>query len=306
MKRAKRTPAPLIGLLCLWIMGILACSLPTAVKNLVETVIPSSPTLNPSLTPTLIANTPTPSVTATNQPAITPIMPTESPPSPAPTSTRAAPSLTPTPKRSPVVLWDLSHGPRQSETGSYYEPKGVYSSLVSLLGENGISVVSNYDSLERTDLSSYAVLVVSMASAVEREFTIEEAQSVSEFIQNGGSLLVLAETPGFTNRIQPLLDLFYVQISSRSIPGPIQQFQSHPIYAGVNEIWLLFGGCSFNITSPPAEAIAFYEGEPVIIVVEQNSGRTLIIGDSNLFDNRGLPKNEQFAINVFRWLTFSP
>jgi serine/threonine protein kinase len=215
----------------------------------------------------------------------------------APTETESV-----VPEEPQLVLWDLSHGPRQSETGFSYDLDGMYSQLNFFLEENNIILVPNLDSLEDADLDRYSTIVIAMPSAIRQNYTSTEAQIIGQFINRGGSLLILAEAPGFTNRINEVAGYFNIDVGQRVISGSALRLEDHPIFRNVDEVSFIFDGGSLNVRNAQAQVVASQNDLDAVVVIEDLPGKVVAIGDSNLFDNRGISNNQQFALNLFRWL----
>jgi hypothetical protein len=201
-----------------------------------------------------------------------------------------------------LILWDLSHGPRQSDTGLSYDLDGMYSQLKTLLGEYDIVLVPNQVPLENVDLDRYSTIVIAMPSAIEQNYSSAEAQIIAQFVNRGGSLLILAEAPGFTNRINEVTDYFGIDIGQSLISESALHLEDHPIFDNVAEVSFLFGGGSLNVRNSQAQVIGSQNSMNAVAVIEDLPGTVVVIGDSNLFDNRGLPDNQQLALSLFRWL----
>ena len=218
------------------------------------------------------------------------------------------PGLTPseaepvTNEESPLVLWDLSHGPRESETGLTYDLDGMYNQLNLLLYAFDLILVPNYDALENVDLDQYATIVIAMPSAIKQNYTSTEAEIIGQFIDRGGSLLILAESPGFTNRIREVTDYFNIDVGQEVISESPLTLEDHPIFREVEEVSFIFGGGSLNVRNDQARVVASQNGLDAIAVIEDLPGKVVVIGDANLFDNRGGPNNLEFALRVFQWL----
>jgi serine/threonine protein kinase len=201
-----------------------------------------------------------------------------------------------------LVLWDLSHGPRQSETGFSYDLDGMYSQLLFFLEENDIILVPNQDPLENVDLDQYSTIVIAMSSAFRQNFSSNEAEVLGQFVDRGGSLLILAEAPGFTNRIREVTEYFNLDIGQELISESALRLEDHPIFRNVDQVSFIFGGGSLNIRNDQPRVVASQNGLDAVVVIEDLPGKVVVIGDSNLFDNRGLPNNLDFALSLFDWL----
>ncbi len=261
----------------------------------------------------------TPQPTKIFPPTFTPIpteklKPTEVFPSFTPTPTNTitptitltfTPTLTPTPTRPLTILWDLSKGPRQGNSGEY-SPEGVYSNLKALLAAEGITVVSNRSDLSQLQLEKYRVMVISVLSAYLSPYSDAEASIIQNFVSQGGSLLLMGDIPGSPNTLYQVASRFNVEMHQSPGQSTISNFQNHPIFIGVKQIEYWSGGTSIGADSTDVVPVAFGNGGTAIAVIEKYPGRIAIIGDSNFCDNRGLPlvDNNLFTKNLFRWLSF--
>jgi serine/threonine protein kinase len=251
--------------------------------------IPATLTSAPSIPSPSLTSTPVATLTLT--PSITPLS----------SSTPTEPEPTPT-EEPDLVMWDLSHGPRQSDTGVSYDLDGMYSQLNNLLEENDITLVPNHDPLEEVDLDRYSMIVIAMPSATGQNYTPAEAEVIAQFIDRGGSLLILAETPDFTNRINEVIAYLDIDVGQSVISESPLILGDHLIFQNVDQVSFFFNGGSLNVRNDQARVIAWQDGLDAIVVIENLPGKVVVIGDSNLFDNRGLYSNQQFALNLFRWL----
>jgi hypothetical protein len=141
-----------------------------------------------------------------------------------------------------------------------------------------------------------------MPSATWQYFTQDEAQVIIDFVNHGGSLLILAETPGFSNRIGELTDHFNIDVGQSLISDSPLELENHPLFSDVNQVSFLFSGGSLNVRDEQAQVIASQNDLPAIVVIQDLPGKVVVIGDANLFDNRGLADNQSFALSLFRWL----
>ena len=285
------------------IAGLVAINLQGRAQETAQVIVGAGstveiqPPVNPTLTtaPLEVVETQAPT-----QPVVVDI-PSEPAPAQEPTET-PLPSHTPEPTpteppprpQSATVLWDTSRTPRQGSDG-VYDINGVFSSLANVLSDSGITFVSSASPLDSIDLSQYGALVIAATSAYGSAYSDAEAQLIGQFVENGGGLVILAEDSNFTNNIYRVTAYFGVSVAQSTGLNKILPGSDHPIYNGVG-------------------AIEFYNGGEVskdgtrfaITAFEHGAGRVVVVGDSNLFDNRWLPAgdNRVFAANVFQWAAF--
>ena len=161
---------------------------------------------------------------------------------------------------------------------------------------------------------------------------ISEIGALTKFVENGGSLLVLASQEydmidSSRNSVNSLLEPFGIRVMKNGTDDPtnrkgcsctpiIHNLIKHPINEGINSI-VLYKPASLEIKGK-AIAIARGDndtfsigsepigGENVIIVAvsEKGNGKVAVIGSSFIFDNGkiGDMDNKQFAKNLFSWL----
>ncbi|NMC77400.1 MAG: hypothetical protein GYA60_08940 [Candidatus Methanofastidiosa archaeon] len=164
------------------------------------------------------------------------------------------------------------------------------------------------------------------------ELKEEEIASLSKFIDNGGSLLLLASheydmIDPTRDSLNTLLEPYGIRIMKNGTDDPtnrrgcsctpiIHNFATHPITKDINSI-IIYKPASLEIKNS-AVAIAKGDndtfsigtepvgGENVIIVAisEKNKGKVAVIGSPYIFDNGkiGEMQNKEFAKNLFLWL----
>jgi hypothetical protein len=199
-----------------------------------------------------------------------------------------------------AVLWDLTHGVLLD-----YQPSGVYTSLVALLGSNGIGVATTAAGVDHIDLSAYGALVISVGSSWNSSYTASEVAAIKNFVGSGRGLLVMGDnTDTHNNNINPVSNSFgttcgisYLEPDDLFFSNHIQ----HPIFAGVTSIYYRAAGELAGV-SPSVQAAFTDGGAPTVTTV--NPCGVVVTGDVNFCDNNyiGLANNRQFALNIFQWL----
>jgi len=247
--------------------------------------------------PQTTASTPAPQVTTVILTALE-----TSTPTPGSSPTDAEPLLD---EDTSLVLWDLSHGPRESETGLLYDLDGMYHQLNLMLEALDFILIPSIDPLEQVDLDQYSIIVIAMPSAIRENYTSDEAAMIGQFVEGGGNLLIMAEAPGFTNRIREVTDYFNIDVGQSLISESALQLENHPIFTRVDVVSFMFGGGSLNVRNNQARVVASQNGLDAVVVLDDVSGKVVVIGDANLFDDRGLPTNLEFALALFQWLKSS-
>jgi len=201
------------------------------------------------------------------------------------------------------VLWDLTHGIYFG-----YEPNNSYSSLVTLLNSAGFSIYTTDVGLDNIDLAAYDIIVVNLGSSWSSVYTPAEVASIVDFVNAGGGLLVMGDNPNTPNtNINPVSQAFGCTTGVSTIsPGGlyINNFSPHSLYAAITEIYYLVAG---EVTSAGSSSLTAWGagGEGVVCIAEMGAGRTVVLGDINLWENSEIAtsQNQLFAENVFIWLS---
>ena len=200
------------------------------------------------------------------------------------------------------ILWDITHGVYS------YEPSGNFSLLTGLLNSAGYNVMTTDAGVDNVDLSTYDILVICEGSAKISSYTTSEIDAISQFVNQGGGLLILGDNASCSNEnINPLAEEFGISLGLSTIePYDLyfSNFTSLEIFEGINEIYYRAAG---EISaSAPAEIEAFTSNnEGVIASNVSHPGRVLALGDINVWDNEYITNvdNQAFAENVFNWLS---
>ena len=202
------------------------------------------------------------------------------------------------------VLWDLTHGVYYG-----YEPSNYYSNLVSVLQGLGFTVTTTTNIGSET-LSQYDVVVICVASAWDEAYTTGEVSQIQSYVQNGGGLLIMGDNLGCPNdNINPVSQTFGITCGMSTLSPDDLYFTdlaSHPIFAGVSELYYRAGG-ELVVTSPGEEVAWTGGGEVTVAVAEQGSGRIVVTGDAGFCDNTYIDDsdNQKFAENIFSWLSMA-
>jgi hypothetical protein len=197
-----------------------------------------------------------------------------------------------------AALWDTSHGVYLS-----YEPSGYYSQMVSLLESQGYTVAATSDGFLDEDLGQYRILIVNALSSWDSAYSAEEVTAITNFVDNGGKLLIIADNAGCNPaHINPVSNAFGTTVGLSTIEDTpdiyLTNLATHPAFTGVSSIYMRMAG-EINAI-PPSEIVAWDDsGRPLLSVVENE---VFIIGDGNLFENIyfGNADNEQLALNIWQ------
>ena len=212
------------------------------------------------------------------------------------------------------IVYDLSHNPRlgvdnwddlTAYPGYYEEWRNEIVSRNYLFDKLYPSSSGNF-TLSR--LNSYDLLVV---VSPDTNISASEATTVSNWINNGGSLLALGDNPTAANfdltdqEINKLLtgrDLTLNLIFGAAGNDDLTPV-SHPTIEGCNDLEMGSRG-AINLTGD-ARSLWELGGNVHIACQDTGNGRIIVSNDMNwLADtNIGNQENRQFSINIVNWLT---
>jgi len=156
-------------------------------------------------------------------------------------------------KDGPRIMFDEAHH-------NFHTTEGRYKPFVDLVMNDGYRVIRNRQSLSKTRLSGFKILVISNALGAEdmddegadtSAFNDDEIQAVQDWVKGGGSLLLIADHAPFGGAAAALAKSFGVQMRNgyafdkeNSVAGAPSQLifsrenkllGSHPITEGRSE-----------------------------------------------------------------------
>ena len=139
----------------------------------------------------------------------------------------------------PKVLFDEAHN-------NFHTADGRYKPFTNLIRNDGYIVEQNKKSFTKESLAGYSVLVISNAKGkVEKylsAFDEEECDAVRDWVENGGSLLLIADHYPMGSAAQPLATRFGVTMGNGSVEDSVhfegspqwKLLKPHPITEGRN------------------------------------------------------------------------
>ena len=118
-------------------------------------------------------------------------------------------------KNFPRVLFDEAHN-------NFHTTTGRYKPFVDLIFNDGYHVAPNRKPFSKESLKSFKILVIANALGAEEmddegadkpAFTEQECDAVSDWVGNGGALLLIADHAPFGSAAQSLAERFEVEMS---------------------------------------------------------------------------------------------
>ncbi|HPG41694.1 MAG TPA: hypothetical protein PLP19_20565 [bacterium] len=215
------------------------------------------------------------------------------------------PHVLPAPPVLTEYLWDLTHG-----VHDYYIPLPTsrYSKLLKTLYNSDFAYRSCAYLLSVAEvLSRYKILVICIGTAWCSPYLEEEIVLIKEYVQNGGGLLILADSLNAPNEnIAGLAQEFGINIAVSGIPqASISTFpENNELFSGLESI-NLFGIGELTVGTGATIVARDIANRGCVATAEYGAGRVVVIGDMNLFENIHLNifGNQHFLVNVFEWLS---
>ncbi|MFW9849784.1 MAG: DUF4350 domain-containing protein, partial [Candidatus Thorarchaeota archaeon] len=210
------------------------------------------------------------------------------------------------------ILFDLTHNPYYGvdswETGFASFPSRYYTLRDALVNKSYTfdklwpSAAGN---LTTENLQGYDMLVIDMP---QLNFTSAEVQAVTNWVNAGGSLLVLGDQSSYANprsHLNYLLGSYGLAWNStHNEQGASNVFAAHPICEGLSLVYPAVGG----VVEVSGNAFSLVKTDNNDIVAggqEYGSGRVVMVSDINIFDYNYIDTDDniKFAINIANWLT---
>ncbi len=196
-----------------------------------------------------------------------------------------------------------------SELFSLFEELGDslltgYSRIRELFAEAQINLVEIplIPELNSTVLSLFDGVII---CDPEKGFTVDETRALSEFIESGYKVLILADKPSSSNHtaLNQLLANYSIQLGGTvTTANSTELLSSSPFTVGVNII-TTSDGTILQLTGT-AQVFAWVNGSAFGVYHNQNQRELFVLGCSNIFSNAHLHKldNQIFANQTLRYL----
>jgi hypothetical protein len=176
----------------------------------------------------------------------------------------------------------------------------MYKSLAQSLLKDKFFISSG----DLTNLNSYSILVLSESPDNTKIYTSNEADEIEQFVRvSGHGLLIMSDIPTYENLLDSVSSRFSIGLGELTTNGPVS-YSNEPFFSGVTSLKFLTEGGILQVSSPSQPAASDKAGNSVVAFCECDSGRVMVISDTNLWDNQGINQadNLHFARNVFQWL----
>jgi hypothetical protein len=216
------------------------------------------------------------------------------------------------------IAYDLSHQPRlyvdiwDGEFATTWDPLHSFAQFRTLAVNHTYTFDKFYPTstgnFTATRLADYDVLVIAWP---DLNYTSAEIQVVEEWVNGGGSLLVLGDRHGLGGNpgdlaINDLLHNSDISLgTSNLLDNQIMTPGTHITLEACTSLSMSFR--NHLIVSGNATTLWLEVTEPVVAAQQLGKGRAILVADMNIFDNSllGQTDNEQFALNALNWLSSS-
>jgi hypothetical protein len=227
--------------------------------------------------------------------------------------------LAPRPKAK--VAYDLSHWPQLyvdpwDDLAQIYSADESYTQLRNVYVNHSYTFDKFYPSSEGNftsdRLAHYDMMIIAWPNL---NLTVGERTTLFEWVEEGGSLFLLADRSGF---ISPGPALYHLNWTIENLDMSIGMYDvqddiiaspsdpRHPSTEHCSSIAVSYRNY-INLTGPAASPILDYNGNIVLASQEHGSGRVILSSDLNIFTNKRIKTydNERLALNIGDWLTAS-
>jgi len=198
------------------------------------------------------------------------------------------------------VLWDDTHD--LNGDSLYTDYFSLYENLTS--DRYYIDQLEDDEGpIDESTLADYDILVIPDA---EDDLSNAEITAIQNFVSSGGGLFVLGEIPSeipiaIHNTLLAPYSIQFTETSPDSGTVIKNNLTAHQITTGITSFYYQYG--SFLDVSSPAITLATYDDKP-ILAAWSGTGKVVVIGDSNLFEDLWLQlDNQQLGINIMDWLS---
>jgi hypothetical protein len=238
---------------------------------------------------------------------------------------------------SPIVYIDAGHD-------NFHTAEGRYAPFAALLQNDGARVEGGEAPFDAALLSRIDILVIANADysgAGQAPFTQEEVAAVVSYVEQGGSLLLVADHIPYAGAAAPLAvrfeDVFAEDDGSGLFTRANGGLADDPLLSGITQI-RTFAGSAFTVERPGVRPLLLLNNDWTIqrmgatglsekedaagllqgAIFEAGAGRVAVFGEAGMFTAqigrdgplplrtgfgaRGAEQNKVFVLNVVRWL----
>lgn len=204
-----------------------------------------------------------------------------------------------------LVLFSQGHG--EHLTVAEDRQKGDFSALYQTLVDSGCTVKYTDENISFAQIENCHIVVI---GAPETDMRKAEKEILSQFVKEGGGLLVVANTETITKSL-PILKEMLAEVSGltlhafyNNLPTYLKRFHPHYITAGVNKVQI--GDLAFLEMGESAIPLASTKATDKVVMAcaTIGKGRLVVTGDLAWLtdDLLTLFDNQRLARNVFQWL----
>jgi len=230
-------------------------------------------------------------------------------------------------KKAPKAIFDMGHGEIFSpDDGSPSSYTGFYYQFY----ENGFDLAINDQTINSGSLAGADVLI---AAGPMKEFSASEIKEITDFVKDGGALLILTH---ISSPVNPLVQEFGISVSGnvtvegenqiKSSPQDfvVMDFENHSITKDIKQI-AVYGTWSVE-AKEPGRIIAWTSDSAwsdtnrnrkldtgiekterlgIVAITEYGGGKVVVVADDAVFIDMFLSEgdNVQFGENIINWFS---
>ena len=202
------------------------------------------------------------------------------------------------------VLWDTSHS--STIPFDYYTQ---YQNVIQHLNTQNYNIDRNTGDLLNVDLGAYDAIVVSVLTTQNSAYTTGEVAKISDFINNGGGLLIMGDNSMSPNaNIQPIASAFGAWLGwTNPASVPLGYDQSNQVLQGITDLHFQGAG-ELQLLGPSSEIVWVEDvggNKSLVAVAEFGMGDVITIGDADMMTNNYYDQADNliFVENTFLHLT---
>jgi hypothetical protein len=223
--------------------------------------------------------------------------------------------------KGPSVFIDAAHA-------NFHTAHGRYEPFGNLLRNDGFRVEENFTLFSDSSLTDIDVLIIANADVKANgiSFTTDEIIALKNFVQQGGSMMLIADHIPFPAAISELADSFSIHFlnvfaeddGSGIFTKENDGLTEDTLLAGINKL-RSFGGSAFSITAPSYRPLmqmdkgwtmqtmtdhglsekTSAEGLLQGAVMTVGKGKVAVFGEAAMFTaQKGGPGNKRFGFNA--------
>ena len=200
------------------------------------------------------------------------------------------------------VLWDVSHGPIGDNNLA-----GNYNTLSRMLQQNEFLISEGNSQHLSRNIWSADILVISILSNYDEEYSEDEINRILSFVESGGGLIVLSDNSQMRpDNIEALLGEFDFLAARNNFISDLIEFEVHALTEGIGSISIRGGGEIVSLNQEEIQPLGWDQGGFMGFGLnESRGGPVILVCDADVWHNDMLENegNAQLALNCLNYAT---